>query len=77
MIRIFGQDLTWWTGMLGGLFMVLLIITSIVKQFNWKVFMPYQIKLTVWHHWFGWLMFGFLAIHMLLAIFQFNFGVVF
>lgn len=63
--------------MLGGVFLVLLIVTSIVKQFNWKIWMRYQIKLTVWHHWLGWLTAGLLAIHALLAILQFNFGVVF
>ncbi len=77
MIRFLGQDITWWTGTLGGAFLLLLIGTSLVKQFNWKIFMRWQIKLTVWHHWFGWLTFGFLAIHMLLAYLQFNFGVVF
>jgi hypothetical protein len=77
MTLFFGNDLTWWTGILGGVFFFLLIITALVKQYNWKIFMRWQIPLTPLHHWFGWIALGFLAIHVLLAILQFNFHVYF
>lgn len=74
---IFGNDLVWWTGIIGGAFFFLLIITAFVKQYNWKPFMRWQIKLSPLHHWFGWLCLGILSIHALLAILQFNFSVFF
>jgi len=74
---ILGNDLVWWTGMLSGLFFFLLIITTLVKQYNWKPFMKWQIPLTPLHHWFGWLSLGFIMIHVLLAVLQFNFHVYF
>lgn len=77
MTLIFGNDLVWWTGMIAGVFFGLLIVTAIVKQYNWKMFMKYQIPLTPLHHWFGWIATGLLAIHVLLAVFQFNFHVSF
>lgn len=77
MTRILGNDLTWWTGVAGGAFLLLLLLTALVKQYNWRIFMPFQITLTPYHHWFGWLAVGFLAIHALLAILQFNFNVTF
>ena len=77
MTTILGNDVVWWTGMLGGLFSVLLLFTAVVKQFNWKIFMRWQVPLTGYHHWFGWLAVGFLCIHALLAVFQFNFHVLF
>jgi hypothetical protein len=77
MTRILGNDLTWWTGVAGGVFMLLLLVTALVKQYNWRIFMPLQIALTPYHHWFGWLAAGFLAIHSLLAILQFSFNVTF
>ncbi len=72
-----GNDLVWWTGVIGGVFFLLLVITAVIKQFNWKIFMKYQVKLTPHHHWFAWLAFGILTIHSLLAILQFNFNVYF
>jgi hypothetical protein len=39
MTLILGNDLVWWTGVLGGFFFLLLIVTALVKQFNWKIFM--------------------------------------
>ncbi len=77
MTILFGNDLVWWTGMAGGLFSFLLLGTAIVKQYNWNIFMRWQIPLTPLHHWFGWLAVGFLSIHVLLAVFQFNFHVSF
>ena len=77
MTIIFGNDLTWWTGMIGGGFAFLLLLTSVVKQYNWKIFMRWQIPLTPLHHWFGWIAFGCLALHVLLAVLQFNFDVFF
>ncbi len=77
MTTILGNDLVWWTGILGGFFSLLLLVTAIVKQYNWKIFLRWQIPLTPLHHWFGWIAVGFLAIHFLLAIFQFNFHVYF
>ena len=72
-----GNDLVWWTGILGGVFFVLLVITAAVKQYNFNIFMKWQVRLTSLHHWFGWLSVGFLLLHFLLAIFQFNFHVFF
>jgi hypothetical protein len=77
MTTFLGNDLAWWTGMAGGFFFLLLGITAIVKQYNWKIFMRWQIPLTPLHHWFGWLATGFLSIHVLLAVLQFNFHVYF
>ena len=77
MTLILGNDLTWWTGILGGVFALLLLITAIVKQYNWKIFMKWQIPFTPLHHWFGWIAVGFLSIHFLLAILEFNFHVYF
>ncbi len=77
MTLILGNDLVWWTGMISGLFFGLLMITVVVKQYNWKIFMKYQVPLTPLHHWFGWIACGGLAIHVLLAILQFNFHVYF
>lgn len=74
---ILGNDLVWWTGMLGGFFFLVLIITALVKQYNWKIFMRLQISLTPLHHWAGWLALGSLSIHVLLAVLQFNFHVFF
>ena len=72
-----GNDLVWWTGILGGVFFVLLVITAAVKQYNFNIFMKWQVRLTSLHHWFGWLTVGFLLLHFLLAIFQFNLHVFF
>lgn len=72
-----GNDLVWWTGIIGGVLFLLLIITALVKQYNYNIFMKWQIPLTPLHHWFGWLAFGTLFIHFLLAILQFNFHVFF
>lgn len=77
MTLILGNDLVWWSGMISGIFFVLIVITAIVKQFNWKVFMRWQIPFTPLHHWFGWIATGSLAIHVLLAVLQFNFHVSF
>ncbi len=77
MTTILGNDLTWWTGVIGGVFFLLLALTALVKQFNIRGFIHLQIPLTPYHYWFGWLSVGFLAIHMLLAFLQFNFGVTF
>ena len=74
---IFGNDLVWWTGVIGGIFFLLLIITALVKQYNYNIFMKWQIPLTPLHHWFGWITLGFLTTHFILAIFQFNFHVFF
>jgi hypothetical protein len=72
-----GHGLVWWTGMLGGFFFLLLIITALVKQFNYNIFMGWQIPLTPLHHWFGWLAFGLLFVHFLLALFSSVFMVFF
>ena len=77
MTIILGNDLVWWTGILSGVFFFLLMITVVVKQYNWKMFMKWQIPFTPLHHWFGWLACGMLMIHFILAIFQFNFHVSF
>ncbi len=77
MTTFLGNSLTWWTGILGGVFFLLLIITTIVKQFNWKWFMRWQVVVTPLHHWFGWLAFGLLALHSLLAVLSSNFHVFF
>lgn len=77
MTTFFGNGLVWWTGILGGVFFFLLMITAIIKQFNWKWFMRWQIGSTPLHHWFGWICLGFLALHSLLAILQSNFHVSF
>ncbi|MBI3634089.1 MAG: hypothetical protein HY228_00540 [Candidatus Yonathbacteria bacterium] len=71
------NDLVWWTGMIGGFFFLSLCITALIKQFNYRAFMKWQIPFTPLHHWFGWLALGFLFIHVLLAVFQFNFNVFF
>ena len=55
---IFGNDLVWWTGVIGGIFFLLLIITALVKQYNYNIFMKWQIPLTPLHHWFGWITLG-------------------
>jgi len=77
MTTFLGQDLVWWTGMLGGFFSVLLVVSALVKQYNSKFFIKWQIPLTPIHHWCGWLAVGFLTIHFLLAVFVFNFHVTF
>jgi hypothetical protein len=77
MTLILGNDLVWWAGVIGGFFFLLLITTALVKQFNWKIFMKWQVPLTPLHHWFGWLTLGFLSIHFLMALLQFNFHVFF
>ena len=77
MTTILGFSITWWTGVLGGAFCVLLLLTAVIKQYNWKMFMRWQIPMTPLHHWFGWIAAGFLAIHALLAILQSSFHVYF
>lgn len=74
---IFGHGLVWWTGMIGGFFFLLLGITALVKQYNYNIFIRWQIPFTPLHHWFGWLSVGFLFIHFLLALFSSVFGVFF
>ncbi len=77
MTTFLGNDITWWTGMIGGFFFLVLVGTALIKQYNWKPFMRWQIRSTRLHHWMGWVALGFLAIHVLLAVFQFNFNVYF
>ncbi len=72
-----GHGLVWWTGMVGGGFFLLLIITAWVKQYNYNVFMKFQIPLTPLHHWFGWLSLGILGIHFIFALFSSVFYVFF
>jgi len=74
---ILGNDLAWWVGILGGICFLVLIFTAFVKQYNWKIFMKWQVPLTPVHHWSGWLTLGFLFVHFLLTILQFNFHVFF
>ena len=77
MTHILGNDLVWWTGMLSGLFFLLLLVTALVKQYNWKIFMRWQVPLTPLHHWFGWIAVGCIVIHVILAVLAFNFNVYF
>lgn len=72
-----GHGLVWWTGMVGGFFFLLLIITALTKQYNYNVFTKVQVPLTPYHHWFGWLCFGILLVHFLLALFSSVFFVFF
>ncbi|OIP66556.1 MAG: hypothetical protein COV32_00560 [Candidatus Yonathbacteria bacterium CG10_big_fil_rev_8_21_14_0_10_43_136] len=72
-----GHGLVWWTGMVGGFFFLLLIITALTKQYNYNIFTKFQIPLTPFHHWFGWLCFGILLVHFLLALFSSVFFVFF
>jgi len=74
-IIFLGNDIVWWTGILSGFFFLLLLCTAIIKQFNVKGWIKYQIPSTKLHHWFGWLCAGFLLIHFILAILAFNFGI--
>lgn len=77
MTIIWGHGLVWWTGMIGGFFFLLLVGTGWIKQYNYNLFMRLQIPLTPLHHWFGWLGFGFLLIHFILALFSSVFYVFF
>ncbi|MFA5997690.1 MAG: hypothetical protein WC791_04385 [Candidatus Paceibacterota bacterium] len=77
MTIIWSHGLVWWTGMIGGFIFLLLIFTAWVKQYNFNIFMRLQIPLTPFHHWFGWLAFGFLLIHFILALFSSVFYVFF
>ncbi|MBI5798573.1 MAG: hypothetical protein HZB10_01410 [Candidatus Yonathbacteria bacterium] len=72
-----GHGLVWWTGIVGGFFFLLLIISALVKQYNYNIFMKLQIPLTPLHHWFGWLCLGILGIHFILALFSSVFYVFF
>lgn len=70
MTTYLGFGLVWWTGMIGGFLFLMLILTGLIKQYNYNLFIRWQIPLTPLHHWFGWLGFGFLFIHFLLALFS-------
>ena len=72
-----GHGLVWWTGMAGGVFFLLLIITALTKQYNYNLFTKFQVPFTSYHHWFGWLCFGILLVHFLLALFSSVFFVFF
>lgn len=72
-----GHGLVWWTGMVGGFFFLLLIITALTKQYNYNIFTKVQVPLTPFHHWFGWLCFGIFLVHFLLALFSSVFFVFF
>lgn len=61
----------WWV------LFLLLIITALTKQYNYNIFTKFQIPLTPFHHWFGWLCFGILLVHFLLALFSSVFFVFF
>lgn len=74
---LLGHGLVWWTGMVGGALFLLLVGTAWVKQYNYNLFTRLQIPLTPYHHWFGWLAFGVLLVHFLLALFSSVFGVFF
>lgn len=74
---IFGHGLVWWTGMMGGFFFLLLGITAWIKQYNYNIFIRWQVPFTPLHHWFGWLSVGFLVIHFILALFSSVFAVFF
>lgn len=71
------HGLVWWTGMVGGFFFLFLIITAWVKQYNYNLFMKFQVPFTSYHHWFGWLCFGILLVHFILALFSSVFFVFF
>ena len=75
MTYILGNDLVWWTGVLSGVVFLALLTTGVVKQYNWKIFMRWQVKLTPLHHWLGWILVGMLSIHVTLAVLAFNFNV--
>lgn len=77
MTLFMGHGLVWWTGMVGGFFFLLLVITALVKQYNNNLFIKFQIPVTPLHHWFGWLCFGILLIHFILALFSSVFYVFF
>ena len=77
MTTYLGHGLVWWTGMTGGFFFLLLIITALIKQYNYNLFMRMQIPLTPLHHWFGWLCFGILLIHFIFSLFSSVFSVFF
>ena len=71
------HGLVWWTGMVGGFFFLILIITALTKQYNYNLFQHFQVPFTPLHHWFGWLCFGTLLVHFLLALFSSVFFVFF
>ncbi|MBI5401083.1 MAG: hypothetical protein HZB12_03135 [Candidatus Yonathbacteria bacterium] len=77
MTTFFQHGLVWWTGMVGGFFFLLLIITAWIKQYNYNLFMKFQIPFTSYHHWFGWLAFGIILLHFILALFSSVFFVFF
>ncbi len=74
-LLIFGQDLVYWTGMIGGVLFLILIISAIIKKFNLKIWKNHQIMATKYHHWLGWITLAILLIHTILAIIQFNFHI--
>jgi len=77
MTTFFGFGLVWWTGIIGGFIFLLLVGTAWIKQYNYNLFMKFQVAFTPFHHWFGWLAFGMLLVHFILALFSSVFYVYF
>ena len=76
-LLIFGQDIVYWTGMIGGCAFMVVIVSALIKQYNASIWIKYQIPMTKLHHIFGWSSVALLIIHTILAILQFNFHIFF
>lgn len=74
-LMIFGQDMVYWTGILSGIILLLLIASAIIKQFNKREFIKHRPFATKYHHILGWTLLVLIVIHFILAVLEFNFHI--